>query len=79
MQKTDKSCADILNDEMVELAKLVIKYSPSQLFAMITDVDLDNLQYEMELNGATKDEIRTASECHHDIHELMRIFFNAEH
>ena len=77
MQMTNKSCAEILKDEMIELANLVIKYSPSQLFSMITDVDLDNLQYEMEMNGATRDEIRAASEYHHDIHELMRIFFNA--
>ena len=77
MQKTDKTCAEILNDEMIELANLVIKYSPSQLFSMISDIDLDNLQYEMGMNGATRDEIRSASECHHDIQELMRIFFNA--
>lgn len=76
MQLSNKSCAEILNEEMIELAKLVIKYSPSQLFAMISEVDIDNLQYEMEVNGATRDEIRTASECHHDINELMRIFFS---
>lgn len=76
MQKTNKTCAEILNSEMIELANLVIKYSPSQLFSMIANVDLDNLQYEMEKNGATRDEIRAASECHHDIHELMSIFFD---
>lgn len=77
MQMTNKTCAEILNSEMIELANLVIKYSPSQLFSMISNVDLDNLQYEMERYGATRDEIRTASECHHDIQELMRIFFDA--
>ena len=76
MQKTNKTCAEILYSEMIELAKLVIKYSPSQLFSMIANVDLDSLQYEMGKNGATRDEIRAASECHHDIHELMSIFFD---
>ena len=69
-----KTCAEILTEEMIEFANLVIKYSPSQLYAMVSNVDLDNLQYEMEVNGATKEELRASSECHHDINELMHIF-----
>jgi hypothetical protein len=74
MHKSNKTCAEILTEEMIELAMLTIKYSPSQLTAMIFAIDLDNLQYEMEHNGATEDELRASSECHHDIHELMQIF-----
>jgi hypothetical protein len=58
---------------MIEFANLVIKYSPSQLVAMVTAVDLDNLQYEMQTNGATREELWASSECHHDIHEMMRM------
>lgn len=73
MHKTEKTYADIITEEMRELAMLVLKYSPSQLAAMVMAVDIDNLQYEMEVNGATRDEIRTTSECHHDIHQMMRM------
>ena len=73
MHKTDKTFEEIINEEMIEFAKLVIKYSPSQLVAMVNVVDLDNLQYEMGANGATREELRASSECHHDIHEMMRM------
>ena len=73
MQKTNKHYAEVITEEMIDFAKLVMKYSPSQLVAMVTAVDLDNLQYEMGANGATKEEIRMSSECHHDIHEMMRM------
>lgn len=73
MQRSNKTNAEIFTDEMIEFVKLVIKYSPSQLVAMVTAVDLDNLQYEMETRGATKEELRTSSECHHDIWEMMRM------
>lgn len=63
MHKTDKTFEEIINEEMIEFANLVIKYSPSQLVAMVTAVDLDNLQYEMVKNGATADEFRASSEC----------------
>ena len=72
MQKSNKTYAEIITEEMIEFANLVIKYSPSQLAAMVTAVDLDNLQYEMAEHGATEEELRTSSECHHDIWELMR-------
>lgn len=73
MKKSNKAYSEIINEEMIELVKLAMKYSPSQLAAMALAVDLDNLQYEMGVNGATKEEIRTSSECHHDIHEMMRM------
>ena len=73
MEKTNKTCAEIITEEMIEFANLVMKYSPSQLVAMVTAVDLDNLQYEMETNGATREELMASSECHHDIHEMMRM------
>lgn len=73
MQKSNKAYSEIINEEMIELVKLAMKYSPSQLAAMALAVDLDNLQYEMGVNGATNEEIRTSSECHHDIHEMMRM------
>lgn len=73
MHKTSKTFEEIITEEMIEFAKLVMKYSPSQLVAMVTAVDLDNLQYEMATNGATRDELRASSECHHDIHEMMRM------
>lgn len=73
MQKSNKAYSEIINEEMIELVKLAMKYSPSQLATMALAVDLDNLQYEMGVNGATKEEIRTSSECHHDIHEMMRM------
>lgn len=73
MQKSNKNYAEIITGEMIELAKLVMKYSPSQLAAMVAAVDLDNLQYEMDVNGATEEEIRTSSEYHHDIHKMMRM------
>ena len=73
MQRANKTFEEIMTEEMVEFAKLVVKYSPSQLVAMVTAVDLDNLQYEMETRGATEEEIRTSSECHHDIWEMMRM------
>ena len=62
----------IITEEMMELCKLAMKYSPSQLAAMATAIDLDNLQYEMGVNGATGEEFRISSECHHDIWEMMR-------
>lgn len=73
MNMTNKKFEEIINEEMIEFAKLVMKYSPSQLVAMVTAVDLDNLQYEMETRGATKEELRASSECHHDISEMMRM------
>lgn len=74
MHKSNKTCKEIITEEMIELANLAIKYSPSQLASMVFAIDLDNLQYDMECNGATEYEICTSSECHHDIHELMQIF-----
>ena len=73
MNKTNKTFEEIINGEMIEFANLVMKYSPSQLVAMVTAVDLDNLQYEMEANGATREELMASSECYHDIHGMMRI------
>ena len=73
MQKSDKTYAENITEEMIEIAKLVIKYSPSQLAAMIFAVDLDNLQYEMGENGATKEEIRTSSDCYHDIQSMFEM------
>ena len=73
MQKSNKEYGEIITEEPIESTKLVMKYSPSQLVAMVTAVDLDNLQCEMGTNGATKEEIRTSSECHHDILEMMRM------
>ena len=73
MQKSNKTYEEIITGEMIDFAKLVIKYSPSQLAAMATAVDLDNLQLEMGLRGATREEIRTSSELHHDIWEMMRM------
>ena len=73
MRKSNKTYTDIIHEEMIEFATLVMKYSPSQLVAMVTAVDLDNLQYEMETNGATREELITSSECHHDIQEMMRM------
>lgn len=63
----------IITEEMIEFAKLVMKYSPSQLVAMVTAVDLDILQYEMETNGATREELMASSECHHDIQVMMQM------
>jgi hypothetical protein len=48
-----------------------MKYSPSQLAAMVEAVDIDNLQLEMGMYGATKEEIRTSSECYNDIQEMF--------
>lgn len=73
MHKSEKDYAEIITEEMKEFAELVIKYSPSQLAAMVAAVDLDNLQYEMEANGATRDEVRATSECHNDFHEMLRM------
>lgn len=73
MQKSNKDYTENITGEMIELAKLVMKYSPSQLAAMVASVDLDNLQCEMGANGATEEEIRTSSEYHHHIHEMMRM------
>lgn len=73
MNKTNKTFGDIITEEMIEFVKLAIKYSPSQLVAMATAVDLDNLQYEMAERGATKEELRASSEYHHDIWEMMRM------
>lgn len=72
MKKSNKTHEEIITEEMIEFAKLVMKYSPSQLVAMVTAVDLDNLQYDMVTNGATREELRASSECHHDIWEMMR-------
>lgn len=73
MPKSCKDYGEIITEEAIELARLMMKYSPSQLAAMVIDVDIDNLQDEMKLHGATKEEIRTSSECHHDIWEMMRM------
>lgn len=73
MQKSNKKYREIITKDMIVFAKLVMKYSPSQLVAMVAAVDLDILQDEMGTNGATKEEIRTSSECHHDILEMMRM------
>ena len=73
MHMTNKKFDEIVDAEMIEFANLVMKYSPSQFIAMVTAVDLDNLQYEMEMNGATREELRASSECHHDIWQLMRM------
>ena len=73
MLETNTIFDEIITEEMIEFAKLVMKYSPSQLVAMVTAVDLDNLQYEMETNGATKEELMASSECHHDICVMMRM------
>ena len=73
MTRANKKFEEIVHEEMIDFAKLVIKYSPSQLVAMVTAVDLDNLQYEMETRGATKEDIRMSSECHHDIWEMIRM------
>lgn len=73
MERSNKTFEEIINEEMIGFAKLVMKYSPSQLVAMVTAVDLDNLQYEMGERGATRDELIASSEYHHDIHEMMRM------
>ena len=78
MDRTNKTYAEIITEEMIELAKLVMKYSPSQLAAMVDAVDLDNLQYEMGVYGATKEELRTSSECYHDIREMMPKVYNID-
>ena len=73
MQKSNKSYEEIISSVMIELAKLVMKYSPSQLVAMVDAVDLDNLQYEMAERGATCEELRVSSECYHDFREMMKM------
>ena len=73
MQRRNRAYSEIMNEEMIELVNLAMKYSPSQLASMALAVDLDNLQYDMGVNGATEEELRTSSECHHDIHEIMRM------
>lgn len=72
MEKSNKPEIEIIHEEMMDLAKLVLKYSQLELSFMIAAVNISSLQYDMERNGATRDEIRTASECHHDIHEWFR-------
>lgn len=71
MQRRNRAYSEIINEEMIELVNLAMKYSPSQLAAMALAVDIDILQCEMGVNGATKEEIMASSECHHDIHEMM--------
>lgn len=71
MLKTDKTNAEILSEEMMDFAKLVMKYSPRSFVRMITAVDIDHLRYQMITNGATKEELRTVAECFHDLNELL--------
>lgn len=73
MQRSNKTYEEIITGEMIDFTKLVIKYSPSQLVAMVTAVDIDNLQTEMQERGATEEELLESSECHHDIWEMMRM------
>lgn len=63
---------ELITDDMMAIAKLVMKYSPNQLALMIAAVDLDKLQYDMRVNGAMKDEFEfiKSSKYYHHIQEM---------
>lgn len=73
MKRSNKTRSEIIYDEMVELAKLVMKYSPSQLAVMLKAIDVNYLQDDMRIYGATKEEIRASSECYHDIQTVLNV------
>lgn len=64
---TEKEYWDIIHSEMVDLAKIVMKYSREQLANMLFGVDIDSLHEDMVKHGATRDDFLTVSECIHDI------------
>lgn len=57
----------IIRDEMHELLDLVAKYSSELLTAMLTALDIDTLHENMVERGATREEMLTAAETHHDV------------
>lgn len=63
----------IIYGEMVDLNKLVCKYSFEQLKTIISNLDIDKLQNDMIIHGATKEELQVSAETFNDV---MDYFMN---
>ena len=70
MHKSNGDKHIIAMAEMHDLIKLAMKYSPKQIARMAFAIEIEDLQNDMIKHGATKDEIRAASELEHDVNEL---------
>lgn len=76
MERSNKPLKDIAIEEFREFVEMVTKYSPEQLAKMAIVVNINSLQEDMIMHGATEEELLASSELWYGVNATYSEFID---